>query len=72
MICSYVFAPISFLMGVEWNDCMIVAKLVGVKTFINEFLAFNQLSILLKNRQANVGPMLSVGGGISFFLFKSY
>ncbi|XP_046847941.1 solute carrier family 28 member 3-like isoform X2 [Xenia sp. Carnegie-2017] len=59
VICSYVFAPISFLMGVEWNDCMIVAKLVGVKTFINEFLAFNQLSILLKNRQANVGPMLS-------------
>ena len=39
LICSYVFVPVAFLMGVEWKDCRIVAELIGTKTFINEFVA---------------------------------
>ena len=62
LICSYIFAPFAFLMGVEWSDCTKVAKLVGVKTFLNEFLAFGQLSVLIKNRkEKSSGPVLSVG-----------
>ena len=48
-------------MGVEWSDCTEVAKLVGVKTFLNEFLAFGQLSVFIKNRKnMTPGPVLSV------------
>ena len=48
-------------MGVEWSDCTKVAKLVGVKTFLNEFLAFGQLSVFIKNRKnMTPGPVLSV------------
>jgi nucleoside permease NupC len=48
-------------MGVEWADCTKVAKLVGVKTFLNEFLAFGQLSVFIKNRKNSLtGPVLSV------------
>ena len=48
-------------MGVEWDDCTKVAKLIGVKTFLNEFIAFGQLSEFIKNRKSmRPGPVLSV------------
>lgn len=42
--------PIAFLMGVEWGDCGQVAQLLGIKTFLNEFVAYEKLSELIKNR----------------------
>ncbi|RUS69890.1 hypothetical protein EGW08_022348 [Elysia chlorotica] len=50
-ICSYLLYPIAILMGTEPADCRKVAELVGVKTFTNEFVAYEKLAILLKNRQ---------------------
>ena len=37
-------------MGVEPSDCRIVARMVGVKTFINEFLAYDDLGNVKANR----------------------
>ncbi|XP_032873554.1 solute carrier family 28 member 3 [Amblyraja radiata] len=50
LICSYVFMPIAFMMGVDWADSFIVAELLGVKTFFNEFVAYLQLADLIKKR----------------------
>lgn len=50
LLCSYLFWPIVFLMGVVPNDCFIVARMVGVKTFINEFFAYADLGTVRKNR----------------------
>lgn len=50
-ICSYVFYPVAFLMGVAEEDCFEVAKLIGDKTFINEFYAYTRLSVYIKNRE---------------------
>lgn len=50
-ICSYVFYPVAFLMGVAEDDCFEVAKLIGDKTFINEFYAYTRLSVYIKNRE---------------------
>lgn len=44
--------PLSFMMGVSWEDSFIVAELIGTKTFLNEFLAFQKLSELIKRRKA--------------------
>ncbi|KAM3610763.1 uncharacterized protein V6R79_008629 [Siganus canaliculatus] len=55
LICSYVFMPLSFMMGVSYEDSFIVAELIGVKTFINEFVAYQKLSVLIKRRKAG-GP----------------
>ncbi|GAA6223197.1 solute carrier family 28 member 3, partial [Lates japonicus] len=55
LICSYVFMPLSFMMGVSWEDSFIVAELIGIKTFLNEFVAYQKLSELIKRRQAG-GP----------------
>ncbi|VDI31973.1 pyrimidine nucleoside transport protein [Mytilus galloprovincialis] len=49
-ICSYVFYPLAYLMGVETVDCGRVAELIGIKTFINEFVAYTALSKYISNR----------------------
>ncbi|GCC24896.1 hypothetical protein chiPu_0003299 [Chiloscyllium punctatum] len=50
LICSYVFMPLAFLMGVDWNDSFMVGELLGVKTFFNEFVAYERLSGLIAKR----------------------
>lgn len=47
--------PLSFMMGVSWEDSFTVAELIGMKTFFNEFVAYQKLSKLIKNRKAG-GP----------------
>ncbi|KAM4708602.1 solute carrier family 28 member 3 [Discoglossus pictus] len=56
VICSYVFMPFSFMMGVDWEDSFIVGKLIGYKTFFNEFVAYEYLAGLITKRKAD-GPM---------------
>ena len=38
-----IFAPLAFLMGVPWEDCITMGDLIGTKIFINEFMAFTRL-----------------------------
>ncbi|CAL1526426.1 unnamed protein product [Lymnaea stagnalis] len=51
LICSYVLYPVALFMGTEPEDCRRLAELVGIKTFTNEFIAYEKLSVLIKNRQ---------------------
>ncbi|XP_046373166.2 solute carrier family 28 member 3-like isoform X2 [Haliotis rufescens] len=50
-ICSYVFMPVAYLMGVEWKDAGVVGELVGIKTFLNEFVAYKELAKFITNRE---------------------
>ncbi|GFO44651.1 sodium/nucleoside cotransporter [Plakobranchus ocellatus] len=50
-ICSYVLYPIALFMGTKTDDCRRIAELVGVKTFTNEFIAYEELAKLLANRK---------------------
>jgi CNT family concentrative nucleoside transporter len=43
------FAPVAFILGVPWSDAHIVGRLMGEKIIINEFLAFTDLSAMLKD-----------------------
>lgn len=43
--------PIAWLMGVPTQDCWVVGKLIGVKTVLNEFVAYLQLTDILKSGQ---------------------
>ena len=42
--------PFAFIMGVEYDDAFQVAEMLGVKTFLNEFIAYERLGIIIKNR----------------------
>ena len=54
VICSYVLRPMVFMMGVEWADCPMVAEMVGMKFFTNEFVAYQQLSQYKNKRLSGV------------------
>ncbi|MBN1349719.1 hypothetical protein JXJ21_09940 [candidate division KSB1 bacterium] len=43
-IFGYVFAPISFFMGVEWKDLLAFGNLLGTKVSINELVAYLDLA----------------------------
>ncbi|XP_048358605.1 solute carrier family 28 member 3 isoform X1 [Sphaerodactylus townsendi] len=51
IICSYVFMPFSFMMGVDWEDSFIVGRLIGYKTFFNEFVAYERLAEFIQHRK---------------------
>ena len=51
IICSYVLWPLAAVMGVDVADCRKVAELIGTKIFVNEFVAYTQLSQLIDNRE---------------------
>ncbi|XP_048185833.1 sodium/nucleoside cotransporter 1 isoform X2 [Perognathus longimembris pacificus] len=52
LLCSYVLRPVAFLMGAAWEDCAVVAELLGIKLFLNEFVAYQQLSEYKQRRLA--------------------
>ena len=41
---GYVMAPVCWLMGVPWSEAMTAGALMGIKTVLNEFLAYLRLA----------------------------
>ncbi len=48
-ILGHIFAPVAWVIGVPWRDCVAIGNLLGTRMVINELVAFSQL-----------GPMKSV------------
>ena len=46
-ISGYVLSPVAFIMGVPWEDCFEVAKLLGIKVVFNEFISYQKLQGLI-------------------------
>lgn len=42
-IFAKLFIPLAWIIGIEWDDCENVAKLIASKTIINEFVAYERL-----------------------------
>lgn len=53
-ILSKLFVPLSLLMGIEWADSQEIARLVGLKTIVNEFVAYKRLSELIEQNKISV------------------
>ncbi|MBV9865140.1 MAG: hypothetical protein JO316_07295 [Abitibacteriaceae bacterium] len=47
LLLGYVMAPFAWLMGVSWHDALPIGSLLGVKTVLNEFVAYLNLSTML-------------------------
>lgn len=58
LILGKLFMPLTFVMGVEWKDCEKVARLIGVKTILNEFIAYQQLGVLIENGELSQRSIL--------------
>jgi CNT family concentrative nucleoside transporter len=44
---GWLMAPVAWIMGVPWRDAPLVGELLGIKTVLNEFVAYLRLSTLL-------------------------
>ena len=48
-------------MGVDWDDCHTVGRFLGIKTFLNEFVAYLEMAPYVNNRkEMNGEPSISV------------
>ncbi|XP_055335283.1 uncharacterized transporter YutK-like [Paramacrobiotus metropolitanus] len=70
MISGYVFWPIAFLMGVDQQECYTIGQLLGFKTFINEFVAYEQLG-KLATPLSNKGKIIATYALCGFANFAS-
>ncbi|WAQ94743.1 S28A3-like protein [Mya arenaria] len=50
LVCSYLFYPLPWIMGCSRIDVFRVASLIGTKTFLNEFVAYAELSVFISNK----------------------
>ena len=41
-------APVALLMGIPWQDATQVGSLLGIKTVLNEFIAYQQLGLAIE------------------------
>ena len=41
---GYLMAPVALLMGIPWNEAFEVGSLIGLKTIVNEFVAYEALA----------------------------
>lgn len=48
LIFGYVFAPIAFIIGIPWNEALFAGNLIAQKLFLNEFVAFANLSAAIE------------------------
>jgi CNT family concentrative nucleoside transporter len=46
---GWILSPLAWFMGVPWSDAVTVGSLLGIKTVVNEFVAYLQLSGLLSD-----------------------
>ncbi len=51
-ILGYVFAPVAWLIGVPWHDCMAIGNLLGTRMALNEVIAY----IALGAQKATLAP----------------
>jgi CNT family concentrative nucleoside transporter len=51
-------SPLAFAMGIPWQDAGQVGALLGVKTILNEFIAYQQLGVLV--REGGLSPRSAV------------
>ena len=49
VILGKLFSPLTFVMGIEWDDCEKISRLIGLKTILNEFIAYRELGVLMEN-----------------------
>lgn len=45
-VLGWLFAPVTWLIGIPWSQAVTAGSLMGIKTVLNEFLAFLELSKL--------------------------
>ncbi|KAM4675107.1 sodium/nucleoside cotransporter 2-like [Discoglossus pictus] len=54
LILSYIFMPVAFMMGIDWNEADMVGELLGTKIILNEFVSYQMLAAYKTKRLEGV------------------
>ncbi|CAA6828084.1 MAG: Nucleoside permease NupC [uncultured Thiotrichaceae bacterium] len=68
---GYIMAPIVWLMGIPWSEAMTAGSLMGVKTILNEFLAYLQLANLPEGTLSDRSQLIMIYALCGFANFGS-
>ena len=70
-VLGYVFAPIAWLMGIPWNEAIIAGELLGIKTTLNEFVAYGAMANLDDGLLSDRSKLITLYGLCGFANFSS-
>jgi len=61
LVLGYLLAPVAFIIGVPWNECVLAGGFIGQKLILNEFVAYADLGNYLTAERAAAAnvPLLS-------------
>ncbi|KAJ3652470.1 hypothetical protein Zmor_018431 [Zophobas morio] len=62
IILGKVFIPLTYTMGVQWDECEKVGQLIGVKTIVNEFVAFQKMGEMDLSPKSKIIATYSICG----------
>ena len=71
IILGYIFAPIAWLMGIPWNEAIIAGELLGIKTTLNEFVAYPGLASLDNGELSDRSKLITFYSLCGFANFSS-
>ena len=71
IILGYIFAPIAWLMGIPWNEAVIAGELLGIKTTLNEFVAYPGLASLENGELSDKSKLITSYSLCGFANFSS-
>lgn len=53
---GWIFAPIAWIMGVPWKDCVPIGELLGIKLVLNEFVAYSEFGKMFRDGIQHLDP----------------
>ena len=66
IILGYLFAPIAWLMGIPWDEAIIAGELLGIKTTLNEFVAYPGLAAVDNGELSDKSKLITFYGLCGF------
>lgn len=55
-ILGWICAPLAWLMGIPWSECLDAGRLIGLKTVANEFIAYAELGTIASSDAPVLSP----------------
>jgi len=64
--------PLAWVMGVSWGDAATVGSLIGIKTVLNEFIAYTQLAGILGSGGSGLEPRSAIVATYALLGFANF
>ena len=66
ILLGYIFAPIAWFMGIPWSEAVVSGELLGIKTTLNEFVAYPALANLESGALSDKSKLITFYGLCGF------